>query len=130
MEIPMTPHDVLEKYFGFREFLDTQEEVITALPGGSDALVVMPTGAGKSLCFQLPALLLEGTTVVVSPLIALMKDQVDGLRARRIAAAALHSGLAPHERSAVEAELEAGRLDLVYIAPERLGAGGFRELLR
>ena len=63
--ISMTPHQVLEKYFGFREFLDAQEEVITAITGGADALVVMPTGGGKSLCYQLPALLLEGTTVVV-----------------------------------------------------------------
>src|SRR5882757_6612470 len=83
----MTPHQVLEKYFGFREFLDAQEEVIAAITGGADALVVMPTGGGKSLCYQLPALLLEGTTVVVSPLIALMKDQVDALQARGIPAA-------------------------------------------
>jgi ATP-dependent DNA helicase RecQ len=67
----MTPHDVLEKYFGFREFLDAQEEVITAIAGGADALVVMPTGGGKSLCYQLPALLLEGTTIVVSPAIGI-----------------------------------------------------------
>ena len=79
-------HKFLEKYFGFREFLDAQEEVIEAIIGGADVLVVMPTGGGKSLCYQLPALMLEGTTVVVSPLIALMKDQVDALQRRGIAA--------------------------------------------
>src|SRR5882724_10484714 len=98
MEIPMTPHDVLEKYFGFREFLDAQEEVITAIVNGADALVVMPTGGGKSLCYQLPALILEGTTVVVSPLIALMKDQVDALERRGIAATLINSSLSPAEQ--------------------------------
>ena len=90
---PMTPHEALEKYFGFREFLDAQEEVIDAIVGGADALVVMPTGGGKSLCYQLPALMLEGTTVVVSPLIALMKDQVDALQRRGIAATLINSSL-------------------------------------
>jgi ATP-dependent DNA helicase RecQ len=120
----------LHERFGLRAFRPGQREAALAVLEGRDLVAVMPTGAGKSLCFQLPALLLEGTTVVVSPLIALMKDQVDGLRTRGIAAAALHSGLAPHERSAVEAELAGGRLDLLYVAPERLGSGGFRELLR
>src|SRR5207247_9988259 len=89
----MTPHAVLEKYFGFREFLDAQEEVIAAITSGADVLVVMPTGGGKSLCYQLPALLLEGTTVVVSPLIALMKDQVDALERRGIAATLINSSI-------------------------------------
>ncbi len=120
----------LHERFGLRAFRPGQREAALAVLEGRDLVAVMPTGAGKSLCFQLPALLLDGTTVVVSPLIALMKDQVDGLRARGIAAAALHSGLAPHERAAVEAELAARRLDLLYVAPERLGSGAFRELLR
>ena len=72
-------HGLLEKHFGFREFLEGQEKAIGAILEGQDALVVMPTGGGKSLCYQLPALMLQGITVVVSPLIALMKDQVDGL---------------------------------------------------
>ncbi len=97
---------------------------------GRDLVAVMPTGAGKSLCFQLPALLLGGPTVVVSPLIALMKDQVDRLRARGIPAAALHSALLPPERVQVEQELAAGRLKLLYVAPERFGSAPFRELLR
>ena len=89
----------------------------------------MPTGAGKSLCFQLPALLLDGPTVVVSPLIALMKDQVDALRARGLPAAALHSGMSGAERQRAEAELAAGALQLIYVAPERLGHAGFRASL-
>ena len=96
---------------------------------GRDIVAVMPTGAGKSLCFQLPALLLDGPTGVVSPLIALMKDQVDALRARGIAAAALHSGMPVPERQAAEAALADGRLKLIYVAPERLGHGGFRAAL-
>src|ERR1700752_3572725 len=119
MEIPMTPHDVLEKYFGFREFLDAQEEVITAIVGGADALVGMPTGGGKSLCYQLPALLLEGTTVVVSPLVALMKDQVDALRARAIAATFVNSSLPEIERQERQSALRRGQYRLVYVAPER-----------
>src|SRR5437588_12217192 len=119
MEIPMTPHDVLEKYFGFREFLDAQEEVITAIASGSDALVVMPTGGGKSLCYQLPALLLEGTTVVVSPLIALMKDQVDALQRRGISATFINSSLPDSERQERQAAVRRGEYRLVYVAPER-----------
>jgi ATP-dependent DNA helicase RecQ len=121
---------VLHERFGLQAFRPGQREATEAVLEGRDLVAVMPTGAGKSLCFQLPALLLEGMTVVVSPLIALMKDQVDGLRARGIAAAALHSGLAPHERAAVERELEGGRLRLLYVAPERLASIAFREALR
>src|SRR5438045_2371687 len=119
MEIPMTPHDVLEKYFGFREFLDAQEEVITAIAGGADALVVMPTGGGKSLCYQLPALLLEGTTIVVSPLIALMKDQIDFLQRSGIEAARFDSSLSAAEHREISGRLRAGSLKLLYVAPER-----------
>ena len=108
------------------EFRPGQLDAVRAVLDGRDLVAVMPTGAGKSLCFQLPALLLEGTVVVVSPLIALMKDQVDALRARGIAAGALHSGLPPGERSAVEVALAAGRLSLLYVAPERLGNASFR----
>ena len=121
---------VLHERFGLRAFRPGQLEAALAVLEGRDLVAVMPTGAGKSLCFQLPALLLEGTTIVVSPLIALMKDQVDGLRARGIPAAALHSGLMPHERADVETELAAGRLSLLYVAPERLGSSAFRDALR
>ncbi|MEY2497246.1 MAG: ATP-dependent helicase RecQ, partial [Verrucomicrobiota bacterium] len=128
-KIPMTPHDVLEKYFGFREFLDAQEEVITAITGGADALVVMPTGGGKSLCYQLPALLLEGTTVVVSPLIALMKDQVDALQRRGISATLINSTLSPEEQRERIRALARGEFKLVYIAPERFRSRSFLEAL-
>src|SRR3954451_767233 len=129
MEIPMTPHDVLEKYFGFREFLDAQEEVITAIAGGADALVVMPTGGGKSLCYQLPALLLEGTTVVVSPLIAQMKDQVDARERRGISATLINSTLTPGEQQERIRALARGEFKLVYIAPERFRSRSFLEAL-
>jgi ATP-dependent DNA helicase RecQ len=125
----MTPHDVLEKYFGFREFLDAQEEVITAIAAGSDALVVMPTGGGKSLCYQLPALLLEGTTVVVSPLIALMKDQVDALKRRGISATLINSTLSLGEQQERIRALARGDFKLVYIAPERFRSRSFLEAL-
>ena len=125
----MTPHDVLEKYFGFREFLDAQEEVIAAITSGADALVVMPTGGGKSLCYQLPALLMEGTTVVVSPLIALMKDQVDALQRRGISATLINSSLSLSEQQERIRALARGEFKLVYIAPERFRSRSFLEAL-
>lgn len=120
----------LHERFGLRDFRPGQREAALAMLAGRDVVAVMPTGAGKSLCFQLPALLLDGPTVVVSPLIALMKDQVDRLRAKGIPAAALHSALLPPERAQVEQELAAGRVKLLYVAPERFGSASFRELLR
>ena len=119
----------LHEHFGLRAFRPGQRETIEAVLAGRDVIAVMPTGAGKSLCFQLPALVGGGTTVVLSPLIALMKDQVDALRGRGLAAAALHSLMAPSERAAAEAELAAGRLRLLFVAPERLASGAFREAL-
>ncbi|HYC31358.1 MAG TPA: ATP-dependent DNA helicase RecQ, partial [Gemmatimonadales bacterium] len=122
--------EALHRSFGLEQFRPGQLPAATAVLEGRDIVAVMPTGAGKSLCFQLPALLLDGVTLVVSPLIALMKDQVDRLRARGFPAAALHSGLAPGDRQAAEAALAAGRLKLLYVAPERLGGPAFRESLR
>jgi ATP-dependent DNA helicase RecQ len=119
----------LRDRFGFSTFRPGQREAAEAVLDGRDLVAVMPTGAGKSLCFQLPALLLPGTTVVVSPLIALMKDQVDGLRARDAPAAAVHSGLSPADRRAALADLVAGRLRLIYVAPERLADASFRAAL-
>src|SRR5206468_2427437 len=121
--------DALRARFGFDSFRPGQEEAAAAVLAGRDLVAVMPTGSGKSLCFQLPALLLDGTTIVVSPLIALMKDQVDGLRKRGLPAAALHSGLVASDRAAAESELASGRLRLVYIAPERLGSAAFMAAL-
>ena len=119
----------LHEKFGFDRFRPGQQEAASAVFAGRDLVAVMPTGSGKSLCFQLPALLLDGTTVVVSPLIALMKDQVDGLRSRGFAVAAVHSGLGGAERAAAEADLAAGRLRLVYVAPERLASPRFSAAL-
>jgi ATP-dependent DNA helicase RecQ len=129
------PHDTrlseaLHRSFGLAEFRPGQLPAARAVLEGRDLVAVMPTGAGKSLCFQLPALLLDGVTLIVSPLIALMKDQVDRLRGLGLAAAALHSGLPAGERQAAESALAGGRLKLLYVAPERLGSPGFREILR
>ena len=121
--------DALRARFGFDSFRPGQEEAAAAVLAGRDLVAVMPTGSGKSLCFQLPALLLDGTTVVVSPLIALMKDQVDGLKARGFAVAAVHSGLGAAERAAAETDLASGRLRLVYLAPERLASAAFHAAL-
>jgi ATP-dependent DNA helicase RecQ len=125
----MTPHELLEKHFGFREFLDAQEEVIDTIVSGADALVVMPTGGGKSLCYQLPALMLEGTTVVVSPLIALMKDQVDALQRRGISATLINSSLSLAEQQERIRALARGTYRLVYIAPERFRSRSFLDAL-
>ena len=111
---------LLESVFGFGEFRLRQEDIIAHVVTGGDALVLMPTGGGKSLCYQIPAMLRDGVGVVVSPLIALMQDQVDALRQNGVRAAALNSTLSFAEAIDVEQSLRAGRLDLLYVAPERL----------
>jgi ATP-dependent DNA helicase RecQ len=120
----------LHEHFGFRRFRPGQEAVIQAAMDGRDTLVVMPTGSGKSLCFQLPALALEGTTVVVSPLIALMKDQADALQQRGIAVVAVNSTLSAGELREAQAMIAAGRVEFVYTTPERLADPDFRALLK
>ena len=112
--------DLLKKYFGYDAFRPLQQEVIEHCLAGRDALVLMPTGGGKSLCYQIPALALPGVTIVISPLIALMKDQVDSLRANGIAAAFLNSTLSTSEVYDIERRTEAGHIKLLYLAPERL----------
>ena len=107
-----------------------QSEIIGNAMAGRDSLVLMPTGGGKSLCYQLPALCLDGLTLVISPLIALMKDQVDALRTNDIAAAFINSSVPLHEVSSIYAAARAGRLKLLYIAPERLAVPGFEEFLQ
>ncbi|MFW5857462.1 MAG: RecQ family ATP-dependent DNA helicase, partial [Planctomycetota bacterium] len=114
------PLEVLEHVFGFRAFRGRQDEVIGHILGGGDAVVLMPTGGGKSLCFQIPALLRAGTGIVVSPLIALMQDQVAALRQNGVRAAFLNSTLTPDEARDVREAYLAGELDLLYLAPERL----------
>jgi ATP-dependent DNA helicase RecQ len=120
----------LSEQFGFATFRSGQEEVIRAVLAGRDAMAVMPTGQGKSLCYQLPATLLPGLTLVISPLIALMQDQVASLKQRKIAAAAFHSGLTGHDKSRVIQDLSRKRLQLLYLAPERMQHEGFLQLLR
>ena len=122
--------DLLKSHFGFDRFLPLQEEIVGRVLEQKDALVVMPTGGGKSLCYQLPALCFDGLTVVVSPLIALMKDQVDSLKANGIPAAFINSTLASQALAQVQSQAKNGSLKLLYLAPERLALSGFREFLR
>jgi ATP-dependent DNA helicase RecQ len=120
------PRDILHSTFGFSAFRGVQELVVDRVMAGRDTLAVMPTGAGKSLCYQLPALARDGTALVVSPLIALMHDQIRAAQALGIRAASLTS--ADSDRDATEKRLHAGELDLIYIAPERATTEGFRRL--
>lgn len=119
----MDPEEAIRKYFRFDAFRPGQDDIINAILAGEDVLVVMPTGGGKSLCYQLPALMKAGAAVVVSPLIALMKDQVDTLNSQGIAASFINSSLSPSEQRRVLQEVSAGKVKLLYIAPER-----FRDL--
>ncbi len=122
-------HQALQQHFGFAEFRTPQEEVVRAILDRRDALVIMPTGKGKSLCYQLPAMLLPGVTVVISPLIALMKDQVDALLQHGIAAAYINSSLTAAEQGAELDRLRAGTTRIVYIAPERFRNRSFVQAL-
>ena len=122
-------HSILEKYFGYSSFLPHQEEIIDAVLARRDLLAVMATGGGKSLCYQLPALAFSGLTVVVSPLIALMKDQVDGLRANGIPAATINSSLGYGERTIIERVILEGRIRILYVSPERAVQPSFLSLL-
>ncbi|WP_424941083.1 DNA helicase RecQ [Aliiroseovarius sp. S253] len=122
--------DLLKSVFGFDDFRPGQAEIVQAVCAGQNTLAIMPTGGGKSLCFQLPALVRDGVTVVISPLIALMRDQVRGLQAAGVSAGALTSGNTQEETDAVFAALERGELKLLYMAPERLASGGTLNLLR
>ena len=129
-DLSPSPQTVLEDIFGYAEFRGHQKSIIEATLEGRDSLVIMPTGGGKSLCYQIPAILREGTGLVVSPLIALMQDQVTALRELGIEAAFLNSSQSPDERREVMAKLRQGRLQLLYVAPERLVTEHTRSLLR
>jgi ATP-dependent DNA helicase RecQ len=116
----LTPETILKQYWGYQSFRSNQAEIITALVAQRDALILMPTGGGKSICFQVPALLQSGLTIVVSPLVALMEDQVQALRSRGIKAATLHYQMAKADRRNTLWQLEQQRLRLLYISPETL----------
>src|SRR6185503_6408474 len=122
---PLDLLPLLKQYFGFTSFRPLQEEIIRDALAGKDVFALLPTGGGKSLCFQLPALARNGLTVVISPLIALMKDQVDALHAAGVAATFLNSSLSPHESRARLRGLHNGEFRLLYVAPERLVLSGF-----
>ena len=119
----------LKKYFGFEDFLDYQQEVVEAIVSGKDYCVIMPTGAGKSLCYQLPILLKKGYGIVVSPLIALMKDQIDGLREKSIPAAAVNSSVDYYEQREILQGVSSGEIKLLYVAPERFDNENFTSFL-
>src|SRR6266550_6399515 len=125
-----TAAEILTSRFGYREFRPGQQQVVESLLAGRSALAVFPTGAGKSLCYQLPALILDGLTVVVSPLIALMKDQLDFLKARGVPAARLDSSLGIDEIRQVYTALRSGTLKLLYVSPERLANERFLQTLK
>lgn len=123
-------HHVLKKYWGYDTFRPLQEEIITSVLDGCDTLGMLPTGGGKSITFQVPAMMLPGLTIVVTPLISLMKDQVDGLTRRHIRAAALYSGLTRAETRLVIDRCRLGRLKILYVSPERLQARSFTDIVR
>jgi ATP-dependent DNA helicase RecQ len=125
---PRDAHEVLRSVFGYSSFRGPQADIVAHVLAGGSGLVLMPTGGGKSLCYQVPALCLSGTAVVISPLIALMQDQVEGLRQAGVHAAALHSAIDSQEQRQVEGALERGELDLLYLSPERLLGGGMERL--
>ena len=124
-----SPLEVLKSHFGYGSFRPMQEEIISNALGGQDSLVLMPTGGGKSICYQIPALMLDGLTLVVSPLIALMKDQVDGLNANGIPARFINSSLSGAEINTVQGMALRGEVKILYVAPERLALPGFRRFL-
>lgn len=124
-----TPLEALKLVFGYDAFRGLQAQAVDAVLSGRDVLVLMPTGGGKSLCYQIPALLLDGCAIVVSPLIALMQDQVDALEEAGVKAAYLNSTLTPEQSASVRQRLRSGELDLLYVAPERLLMSGTLDLL-
>lgn len=123
------PLDVLRDIFGHKSFRGQQEDVVRHVVGGGDAVVLFPTGAGKSACYQIPAICRPGVGIVISPLIALMRDQVEALRQAGVAAAALNSAMTAEESAEVRRQLRRGELDLLYVAPERVATQGFRNMV-
>ncbi len=125
-----TPLTLLRKYWGYPGFRPHQEAIVASVIGGNDTLAILTTGSGKSLCYQLPAVYFGGLTIVISPLLALMKDQVDALNDRGIMAAAWNSMLDAPGRSRIETAMRDGRLRLLFISPEKCLKPGFLEFLQ
>ena len=126
----MSALDILKKYWGYSGFRDLQEDIINSVLEGRDTLGLMPTGGGKSITFQVPALMLDGLTLVVTPIISLMKDQVDNLIVRHIKATYLHAGLSLAERRKAIDKCLYGNCKFLYVSPERLSSDGFIDKLR
>ncbi|MBS3914523.1 MAG: RecQ family ATP-dependent DNA helicase, partial [Bacteroidetes bacterium] len=125
----ISPKEILKKYWGYDNFRPGQENLILDVLKGRDVLALLPTGGGKSICYQVPAIALPGTTLVISPLVSLMKDQVDALKQRDIPAVCIHSGLGWHELRLTMENALRGRYKLIYLSPERLASDNFREYL-
>ncbi len=125
----LQPLEILQKYFGYKSFRPQQKEIIESIISGKDNLVLMPTGGGKSICYQIPAIFMKGTCIVVSPLISLMKDQVDALKAHGISAEFINSSQNHHEQNKIEQALNQGTLNLLYVSPEKLVSDGFMNKL-
>lgn len=126
----LSMRDILKKHFGFDNFLPFQAEIISDILNKKDVLAILPTGGGKSLCYQLPAMTLGGITIVISPLISLMKDQVVGMTRNNISAAFLNSSLGVKEERLIKEKLRAGEIKLLYVAPERILKSGFLQFLK
>jgi len=125
MDYQSNAYEILQQYFGYSNFRFNQLDIILSILSGNDTLAILPTGGGKSICYQIPSLILEGTTLVVSPLISLMKDQVDSLISRNIPSTFINSTLNENELMNRLNSLVAGEYKLVYIAPERLDSNIF-----
>ena len=121
--------ELLRRFYGYPAFRPSQEPVIRSLLNGEDTIAIMPTGAGKSICFQIPAMIFPGITLVISPLISLMKDQVDALTGQGIPASYINSTLSAAESEARLNDIAAGRYKLVYVAPERLDTDYFQYII-
>jgi ATP-dependent DNA helicase RecQ len=128
--MPSTPHEILKRYWGFDTFRPLQEDIINAVLQGNDTLALLPTGGGKSICFQVPALCVDGLCLVVTPLIALMTDQVENLKRRGVVAVEMHAGMHPREIEMAFEKCADGRAKFLYLSPERLEPRKFREMLR
>ena len=126
----MTPLEVLQKHWGFNSFRDKQEEIIDAVLAKRDTFALLPTGGGKSICYQVPALLSDGVCFVVSPLIALMRDQVGQLKSRGISATYLYGGMAKKEIAIELQNIRNNKYKLVYVSPERLQSKAFKQNLK